>query len=89
MTMSAALSSSPESIPSYPEVLSKMRQAVSLLDSVEGRRLSNEQREQVTAAKAFVAQAREASVEGDERRTLVLIAKALILPEDVERSSRR
>ena len=75
--------------PVDPEVLSKMRQAGSLLDSVEGRRLSNEQREQVTAAKAFVAQACEASAEGDERRALVLIDKAVILAEDVERSSRR
>jgi hypothetical protein len=72
-----------------PEVLAKMRRAGTLLGSVESRMLSTEQREQVTAAKAFVAQARDASAEGDERRALVLIDKALILAEDVERSSRR
>ncbi len=77
------------SAPLDPEVLSKLRQAISLLGSVQGRTLSNEQREQVTAARAFVTQAREASAEGDERRALVLIDKAVILAEDVERSSRR
>ncbi len=75
--------------PVDPEVLSKLRQATSLLGSVQGRTLSNEQREQVTAARAFVTQARQASAEGDERRALVLIDKAVILAEDVERSSRR
>ena len=75
--------------PTDPEVLAKMQRAGTLLGSVESRALSDEQREQVMAAKAFVVQARAASAEGDERRAQVLIEKALILAEDVERSSRR
>ena len=75
--------------PVDPEVLAKLRQAISLLGSVQGRKLSNEQHEQVTAARSFVTQARQASAEGDERRALVLIDKAVILAEDVESSSRR
>ena len=75
--------------PVDPEMLVKLRQAISLLGSVQGRKLSNEQHEQVTAARSFVTQARQASSEGDERRALVLIDKAVILAEDVESSSRR
>jgi hypothetical protein len=71
-----------------PEVLSKLEQAGSLLSSVGGRDLSQGQREQVAAARGFVAQARRALDEGDERRALVLVDKGLILAEDVERTSR-
>ena len=71
-----------------PEVLSKLEQAGSLLSSVGGRELSQGQREQVAAARGFVAQAQRALDEGDERRALVLVDKGLILAEDVERTSR-
>lgn len=71
-----------------PEVASKLEQAGSLLSSVGGRELSQGQREQVAAARGFVAQAQRALDEGDERRALVLVDKGLILAEDVERTSR-
>ena len=71
-----------------PEVQSKLKQAGSLLSSVGGRELSQRQREQVAAARGFVAHAQRALDEGDERRALVLIDKGLILAEDVERTSR-
>jgi len=71
-----------------PEVLSKLERAGSLLSSVGGRELSQGQREQVAAARGFVAQAQRALDEGDERRALVLVDKGLILAEDVERTSR-
>ena len=71
-----------------PDVQSKLEQAGSLLSSVGGRELSQGQREQVAAARGFVAQAQRALDEGDERRALVLIDKGLILAEDVERTSR-
>ena len=71
-----------------PEVASKLEQAGSLLSSVVGRELSRGQREQVAAARGFVAQAQRALDDGDERRALVLVDKGLILAEDVERTSR-
>lgn len=71
-----------------PEVALKLEQAASLLSSVGGRDLSQGQREQVAAARGFVAQAQRALDEGDERRALVLIDKGLILAEDIERTSR-
>lgn len=71
-----------------PETLSKLKQAETLLGSVGGRELSQGQREQIAAARGFVAQARRALDEGDERRALVLVDKALLLAEDVERTSR-
>lgn len=74
--------------PVDPEVQSKLKQAGSLLSSVGGRELSQRQREQVAAARGFVAHAQRALDEGDERRALVLIDKGLILAEDVERTSR-
>ena len=66
----------------------KLEQAGSLLSSVGGRELSQGQREQVAAARGFVAQAQRALDKGDERRALVLVDKGLILAEDVERTSR-
>lgn len=71
-----------------PETLSKLERAGTLLSSVGGRELSQGQREQIAAARGFVAQARRALDEGDERRALVLVDKALLLAEDVERNSR-
>ena len=71
-----------------PEVSSKLERAALLLSSVGGRELSQSQREQVAAARGFVAQASRALDEGDERRALVLVDKAIILAEDVERTSR-
>lgn len=71
-----------------PEISSKLAQAGSLLNTIGARDLSSEQGSQVEAAKAFVAQAREAFAEGDERRALVLVDKGLLLAEDVERASR-
>ncbi len=71
-----------------PEVVSKLDRAGSILSSVGGRELSQEQRQQVAAARGFVAQARRALDAGDERRALVLVDKGLILAADVERTSR-
>lgn len=71
-----------------PEISSKLEQAGSLLTKIDTRDLSSEQGSQVAAAKAFVAQARDAFAEGDERRALVLVDKGLLLAQDVERSSR-
>lgn len=71
-----------------PEVVSKLEQAGTLLSSVGARELSQGQREQIAAARGFVAQARRALDEGDERRALVLIDKGLLLVVDVERTSR-
>lgn len=71
-----------------PDVVSKLEHAGTLLSSVGTRELSEGQREQVAAARGFVAQARRALDEGDERRALVLIDKGLILAQDVERTSR-
>lgn len=71
-----------------PEVSSKLEQAGALLSSVGGRELSQGQREQVAAARGFVAQAQRALGDGDERRALVLVDKGLMLAEDVERTSR-
>ena len=72
-----------------PEVQMKLEQAGSLLSSVGGRELSQGQREQVAAARGFVAQAQRALDKGDERRALVLVDKGLILAEDVgSRTSR-
>jgi len=71
-----------------PEWTSKIDRAGDLLGSVAGRPLSESQRSQIMAARGFVAQARRAFDEGDERRALVLVDKGLILVEDVERASR-
>ncbi len=71
-----------------PDVLSKLERAGSLLSSIGGRDLSQGQREQIAAARGFVAQARRALDEGDERRALVLVDKGLLLAADVERTSR-
>ena len=71
-----------------PEVVSKLEQATLLLRSVGGRELSQGQREQIAAARAFVAQARRALDESDERRARVLVDKGLLLAADVERTSR-
>lgn len=71
-----------------PEVVTKLEYAGLLLSSVGSRELSQNQREQMAAARGFVAQAQRALEEGDDRRALVLIDKGLILAEDVERTSR-
>jgi hypothetical protein len=71
-----------------PELAKKLERASLLLGSVGGRRLTPELADQLTAARGFVAQARQALAEGDERRALVLIDKGLILVQDVERLSR-
>jgi hypothetical protein len=71
-----------------PELAKKLERASFLLGSVSGRTLTPELTEQLTASRAFVAQARQALAEGDERRALILIDKGLILAEDVERLSR-
>lgn len=70
------------------ELARKLERASLLLGSVGGRSLRPELADQLTAARAFVAQARQALAEGDERRALVLIDKGLILAQDVERLSR-
>jgi hypothetical protein len=69
-------------------VSTKLQRAGTLLSSLGGRGLSDGQRDQVAAARGFVAQAQRALDEGDERRALVLVDKGLILAEDVERTSR-
>jgi hypothetical protein len=71
-----------------PELARKLERASLLLGSVSSRSLSPELTEQLTAARAFVAQARQALADGDERRALILIDKGLILAQDVERLSR-
>lgn len=71
-----------------PALLSKLRRASSLLSSIEHRQLSPPQEEQFMAARGFVAQARKAFNDGDDKRALILIDKGLILAEDVERTSR-
>jgi hypothetical protein len=71
-----------------PELARKLERASLLLGSIAGRSLTPELTEQLTAARAFVAQARQALADGDERRALVLIDKGVILAEDVERMSR-
>ena len=73
---------------SDPDIIAKLEQAGALLGMVGGRELSQGQREQIAAARGFVAQARRALDEGDERRALVLVDKGLLLAEDVERTSR-
>lgn len=69
-------------------LVSKLRRASSLLSSIERRELSPPQEEQFLAARGFVAQARKAFNDGDEKRALILIDKGLILAEDVERTTR-
>jgi hypothetical protein len=71
-----------------PALAAKMDRASALLGSIGVRDLTPGQTEQLTAARAFVIQARRALEEGDPRRALVLIDKGLILAEDVERVSR-
>ncbi len=71
-----------------PELARKLERASLLFGSISGRTLTPELTDQLTAARAFVAQARQALAEGDERRALVLIDKGVILAEDVERLSR-
>jgi hypothetical protein len=77
-----------DNTPANPEVSTKLQRAGTLLSSLGGRGLSDGQRDQVAAARGFVAQAQRALDEGDERRALVLVDKGLILAEDVERTSR-
>lgn len=76
-------------VPEDTELTVKLRRAGTLLSSVNLRELSSGQRQQLSAARTFVTQARRALREGDERRALVLLDKGLILAEDLERSSRR
>jgi outer membrane biosynthesis protein TonB len=71
-----------------PALAAKLDRASALLGSIGVRDLTPGQTEQLTAARAFVIQARRALEEGDPRRALVLIDKGLILAEDVERVSR-
>lgn len=71
-----------------PELAKKLERASLLLGSISDRSLTPALTDQLTAARAFVAQARQALADGDERRALVLIDKGLILAEDVERLSR-
>lgn len=71
-----------------PALVAKMDRASALLGSIGIRELTPGQTEQLTAARAFVSQARRALEDGDPRRALVLIDKGLILAEDVERLSR-
>jgi hypothetical protein len=71
-----------------PEIVTKLRRVDALFESLGDRKLTAEQAQQLTAAEAFVAQARKAIQEGDPRRALVLIDKGLILAQDLERLSR-
>jgi hypothetical protein len=58
------------------------------MGTLSTRKLSDSQWQQFAAARGFVAQARRALNDGDERRALFLIDKGLILAADVERSTR-
>lgn len=71
-----------------PELAGKLERASTLLRAISRRYLTSVQADQLIAARGFVAQARQALVEGDPRRALVLIDKGLILAEDVDRLSR-
>ena len=71
-----------------PELAGKLERASTLLRAISRRNLTSIQADQLIAARGFVAQARQALAEGDPRRALVLIAKGLILAEDVDRLSR-
>ena len=71
-----------------PDTREKLVRADSLLVLVDARPLSSIQRQQAGSARAFVAQAKKAIREGDERRAVVLLGKGLLLVEDLERSSR-
>ncbi len=66
----------------------KLDRTVDLFSILRNRPLTVQQREQVEAAQAFVAQARAALEEGDVVRANVLGDKGFILAEDVERASR-
>ena len=72
-----------------PALVSKLERASSLLRAISRRHLTAVQADQLIAARGFIAQARQALLEGDPRRALVLIDKGLILAEDVDRVSRR
>jgi hypothetical protein len=69
-------------------IADKLDRTVDLFSVVRDRPLTVEQREQVEAAQAFVAQARAALEEGDVVRAMVLGDKGFLLAEDVERASR-
>ncbi len=71
-----------------PELWTKLERAGSLMGTLSTRKLSDSQRQQFASARGFVAQARRALNDGDERRALFLIDKGLILAVDVERSTR-
>ena len=69
-------------------ISTKLDRTVDLFSVLRNRPLTVQQREQVEAAQAFVAQARAALEEGDMLRANVLGDKGFILAEDVERASR-
>jgi len=69
-------------------IADKLDRTADLFPVLRNRPLSVEQREQVEAAQAFVAQARTALAEGDVVRASVLGDKGFLLAEDVERASR-
>lgn len=67
----------------------KVDRADSILLALQDRPLSSEHRDQVEAARDFVAQAKKALADGDLKRAAILADKGLILAGDVERSSRK
>ena len=69
-------------------IATKLDRTAGLFSVLRNRPLNVQQREQVEAAQAFVAQARAALQEGDVVRANVLGDKGFILAEDVERASR-
>lgn len=66
----------------------RIHRTESILETVSGRSLGREGRDQVVAARTFVLQAKDALVSGEVKRAAVLADKAYILAQDVERSSR-
>lgn len=77
-----------EQAPDTLAIRDRLARTQGLLSLIAQRSLTEAQREQADAARAFVGQAAEALDGGESQRALVLADKGLILAEDVESSTR-